>query len=105
MTKVKLNPIIEQAHGHLGDVVFRRTRGGALSLIRKADMSNVTWSPAQLAQRERFRQAMIYARAAMAAPQVRAIYEREAASRGKRPYELAISDYFKGRNLLAAKPR
>lgn len=36
----------------------------------------------------------------MAEPKVRERYEKEAARKGKRPYDLAVSDYLKGRNLL-----
>jgi len=36
----------------------------------------------------------------MAEPKVRRKYEKEAAKKNKRPFDLAVSDYFKGRNLL-----
>jgi hypothetical protein len=36
----------------------------------------------------------------MADPKVRARYEKEAVKKGKRPFDLAVSDYFKERNLL-----
>jgi hypothetical protein len=100
MTKIKLNPIIEQARGQLGEMVFRRTQSGGTSLIRKPDMSKVAWSEAQAAQRERFRQAVAYARAALADPQARAVYEREATRKGKRAFDLAVSDWFHERELL-----
>ncbi len=41
MTRAKLNSIVEELSGQMGDVVFRRRRGGGMSLIRKADMSTV----------------------------------------------------------------
>ena len=93
MAKVKLNPMFEEVHGKFGDMVFRRMRNGRLSLIRKADMSKVKWSPAQQANRQRFREAVAYARQALANPQLRATYEAVAAQTGKRPIEVAISDY------------
>ena len=99
MAKVKLNPIIEQIHGQMGEMVLRRTRGGGTTLMRKPDMSGVAWSAAQVAHRERFRQAIIYARAAMSDPQLRAAYEQEAALKDKRPFELAVSDFFHGRTI------
>ena len=95
MAKVKLNPMFEEVHGKFGDMVFRRTRNGGLSLIRRANMSNVEWSPAQQANRQRFREATAYARQALADPQVRAAYEEMAAQTGKRPIEAAISDYLR----------
>ena len=37
----------------------------------------------------------------MADPQVRAIYEDMAREQDWRPYHVAVSDYFKGKSLLA----
>ena len=88
MAKVKLDPMFEEVHGRFGDMVFRR-----LSLIRRADMSKVKWSPAQQANRQRFRAAVAYARQALANSQLRATSEGVAAQTGKRPIESAISDY------------
>ena len=42
----------------------------------------------------------MYATAAMAEPKVHRRCEKEAAMKNKRPFDLAVSDYFKGRNLL-----
>lgn len=83
----------------MNNLTFRRMYGRQ-TLIKKPDMSKVEWSEAQQAHRLRFKLAVIYARRAMANTQVRTRYEAEAASKGKRPFDLAISDYFKGRNLL-----
>ena len=47
--------------------------------------------------------ASAYAKTTMIAPEVRAACEKLAAEQHKRPYDLAISDYFKGRNLLSSK--
>ena len=63
-------------------------------------MSKVKWSPAQKEHRQRFRRAVAYAHAALADEKVRAIYVKEAAQKGKRPFDLAVSDYFKDRDLL-----
>ena len=64
-----------------------------MSLIRKADMSNVKWSPAQQANRQRFREAAAYAKQLLADPQVRATYKEIGAKQGKRASEVAISEY------------
>ena len=103
MTKVRLNPLIEEFHGTLFDVVFKKSPYGNLIVTKRPDMSKVKWSKAQKAHRERFKQATEYAKAAMADPNVRAVYESMAASEHKRPYALALSDYFKGNDLLAKK--
>jgi hypothetical protein len=93
MAKAKLNPILLELHGKVGNMVFRRTRNGGVSLIRKADMSNVKWSPAQVANRQRFREAVAYAKQRLADPQARVTYEEIAAKQGKRALEVAVSEY------------
>lgn len=67
------------------------------------DMSEVEWSLAQIAQRERMKQANAYAKAAMADPKVRAIYKKMAKKKKRQPFRVAVSDYFKGNDLLAKK--
>lgn len=84
----------------MGDLVFRTTANGGTSLIKRADMSKVEWSDAQKDHRQRMKAANVYAKAALADSTVRRKYEKEAAKRGMTPYNLAISDYFKGRTLL-----
>jgi hypothetical protein len=87
----------------MGNIVFRRSHTGEMCITKLPDMSNVQWSEAQQAHRQRFKQAVIYAKAAMAEPIVRIQYEKAAVQAGKRPFDLAVSDYFKGKNLLAKK--
>jgi hypothetical protein len=100
MAKITLNQIVVDVRGKVGEFVFRRTHTGEVILSKVPDMSNVTWSDAQQAHRQRFKEAVAYAKAAMAEPKVRAVYEKMAAEQHKRPFDLAVSDYFKGRNLL-----
>ena len=105
MAKVKLNPIIEELTGRLGNLVFRRTHTGNVSLIKSPNMSHVQWSPAQEAHRRRFKEAVAYARSAMADPEIRQIYEQMAVEKkkNKRPFDMAVSDYFQGNDLLIKK--
>ena len=98
MAKITLNPIFNDIHGTVDNLTFRRMHGRQ-TVIKKPDMSNVEWSPAQQAHRERFKQAVIRARAALADPEVRARYEEQAAARGKRPFDLAVSDCYQGRDV------
>ena len=98
MAKITLNPIFNDIHGTVDNLTFRRMHGRQ-TVIKKPDLSHVEWSPAQQAHRKRFRLAVAYARSAMADPKVRARYEEESAARGKRPFDLAVSDYFKGRDM------
>ena len=101
MVKVKLNSMLTEAHGKFGDFVLRRSHTGETILSKIPDMSKVQWSEAQQAHRQRFKEAVAYAKAAIADPQIRVQYEKSAAEQHKRPFDLAISDYFKGRNLLS----
>jgi len=103
MTKVRFKPSIEHFQGTFYDVVFKLSPQGKPIVTRRPDMSNVEWSEAQTAQRERFKLANEYAKAAMANPEVRLIYEERAAKENRRPYRVAFSDYFQGNDLLSRK--
>jgi hypothetical protein len=105
MTKAKLNPILEQLTGKIGNMVFRLAHTGKLSLIKSPDMSRVKWSTAQKEHRQRFKHAVAYARAAIADPEIRPIYVQMAMEKqnSKRPFDMAVSDYFQGNNLFLKK--
>ena len=103
MAKIILSPMFQEIRGRLGDYVFRRTHTGEVILSKVPDMSRVKWSKAQKAHRQRFKKAVVYARAAMAEPKVRVVYEKMAAKMNKRPFDMAVSDYFKGNDLLSKK--
>lgn len=102
MAKAKLHPLLEGISGRFKGLVFRLAHNGKTSVYISPDMSRVEWSPAQVAQRERFAEASAYAKAAIADPEVRAVYERMSLEKknNKRPYDMALSDYTKGNNLL-----
>jgi len=100
MAKVRLNPALEQVRGQLAGFVYR-VRYGGQTISKPPDMSRVVWSAAQVEHRQRFRRAVAYARAALADKKLHALYVKEAAHKGQRPFDLAVSDYFKGRDLLA----
>lgn len=101
MPRVRFTSGVEQLQGTLTDVVFKLSPQGKPIVTKCPDMSGVEWSEAQTAQRDRFRQANEYAKAAMADPRLRALYEKMAAGTKRQPYRLAFSDYFKGRDLRA----
>lgn len=101
MAKIILNPMIKELRGKMGDVVYRVSPSGKQTVMKAPDMSKVKWSKAQKDNRKRFKQAIAYARAAMADPKVSKIYEKRAAKQNKRPFHLAVSDYFKGKDLLS----
>lgn len=99
MAKVALNPALQEIHGRLAGFVYR-IRYGKQTISKTPDMSNVKWSAAQIEHRRRFKLAVAYARLAMDNEKIRLQYMAEAEEKGKRPFDLAVSDYFKGRNLL-----
>lgn len=102
MAKIKLPPLFAGLRGRLRNLVFRTSPNGRVTVYVKPDMSQVKWSAAQIAQRERLAEASAYAKAATADPHICAIYEQRSMERNKtrRPYDMAVSDYFKGNNLL-----
>ena len=102
MAKATLNPVFDLFTGKIGNLIFRRAHTGKLSVIYRPDMSRVKWSSAQKAHRQRFKEAVLYAKAAMQDPAVRSVYEQMAAEKksNKRPFDMAVSDYFAGNNLL-----
>lgn len=93
MAKVKLNPILEQIRGQVGDLVFRRYGDGVV-LSQKPDRTGAAPSAAQLAHRERFRQAAFYGRTVMADPEARALYTEAARQRRQPVYSLTLADFF-----------
>lgn len=103
MSKVKLDPLFVEISGTMGNFVFKRSRKGEAIVARRPRKSQTRPSEAQKAQRERFKLAVAYARAAMADPAVRVIYEELARKEGLSVFAAAQSDYFKGIDLLARK--
>ena len=97
--KVELNPTIERFHGKIGGLTYR-VMYGKQTVMKTPDMSNVQWSEAQQENRQRFRQAIAYARAAMADPKVRAHYEKRGKKANRQAFRVAVSDFYAGKNLL-----
>jgi len=92
MAKVQLNPVMEKMSGKIGDLVFKRFQDEVV-VARKPDRTNVVLTPAQAAHNERFRQATVYAKASLADPVARAVYEAAAKEKGKPVFALAVGDY------------
>ena len=93
MAKVKLNPILEGIRGQVGDLVFKRYGEGVV-ISRKPDFEGREWTEAQLAARERFRQAALYGKMVMADPEAKAVYEEAAKAKGKPVFSLTVADFF-----------
>jgi hypothetical protein len=93
MARVKLNPVLEGIRGQVGDLVFKRY-GDEVVISRKADPTGKPPSEAQLAHRERFREAALYGKLVMADPERKALYEEEAAAKGQPVFSLTLADFF-----------
>jgi hypothetical protein len=93
VAKAKLNPILQEVRGKVGDLVFRKTDSGLL-LTRKADLDGHTPTEAQAMAQERFRQATVYGKTVMADPETKALYDTEAQNRGVPVFSLTVADFF-----------
>lgn len=107
MPKVRFDPIIKWFTGRLGDLVYRRAHNGTVSVYLSPDMTRVKWSKAQKTHRQRMGEAFRYASAAIADPDIRAMYVQLAIEQDKnpkRPFDIAVSDYYHtGNDLLWKK--
>ena len=102
--KVELNPTVERFRGKIGGMTYR-VMYGKQTAMKTPDMSKVQWSEAQKASRERFAEAIAYARKAMADPTVRAHYEKLGKKANRQPFRVAVSDFLVGKNLLEKTAR
>jgi hypothetical protein len=97
MAKVKLNPLLQEIHGKVGDLVFRRTPGGETIVYEAPKKSRGNTRYAQKVQQHHLKEAHAYARSAMADPEIKARFEEEAKKEKKSAYLLALSKYWKAR--------
>ena len=102
MAKVILDAPFQRITGKIGKLSYRWMHGQQ-TVMKTPDMSRVKWSAAQNANRQRFAQAIHYAKQAMADPQASVFYEKLGKETGRQPFRVAVSDYFKGVDLLSEK--
>jgi hypothetical protein len=79
--------------GQREGLVFKRY-GDKVIVSRKPDLSDHEPTEAQLAHRERFRQAVLFGEMVRADPEAKAIYDEAAEARGKPMLSLAVADFF-----------
>ena len=101
MAIVKLGPLLQEVHGKIGDLVFRRGPNGQTIVSKVPQKKKKKSKKAQKAEKERRarqRQLMYeahdYARAAMANPEMREHYEQQARRKRKQAYSLAFASFF-----------
>jgi hypothetical protein len=102
MAKVELIPPFKRIQGKIGKLSYRWMHGQQ-TVMKTPDMSKVEWSEAQKASRQRFAEAIRYAKKAMADPRARAQYEKQGKKAGRQPFRVAVSDFLAGNNLLEKK--
>lgn len=95
MTRVKLKDAIQEIGGILYEVELNRSGQEEGIVIEHPYEPHGKSSEAQKAHRQHFKEAVAYAKAAMADPDMWAIYEKRAAKEHSIPYRVALSDYLK----------
>ncbi len=94
MGESRKNLATEGLSGLVGNFVFRRRKDdGKIFVSRKPGSFDGTVTAAQKVIQDKFVQATIYAKAAIAVPAIKAAY-KEVATRGKSAYNMAVADYF-----------
>src|SRR5829696_1040985 len=104
--RVRLHPMFQWIRGKMGKIVYRLSHNGEVSAYPAPDMTKVVWSPAQRAQRLKMKRATAYAQLAIREPEIRQYYVEMAKQRKKnprRPFDMAVSDYSQGNDLLWQK--
>jgi hypothetical protein len=108
MARVRFHKIIEGIVGKMGYYIYRRSHNGQISVFESPFMKGlkIKWSQAQKDHRQQIGEASHYASAAVADPDLRPLYVQMALERGKnpkRPFDMAVSDYYHNRNDLLWK--
>jgi len=93
MAKVKLNPILEQIRGDVGDLVFKKF-GDRTIMSRKPDFSETRASESQIAARQRFSQAALFGKMVLADPETKSLYDAAAQRKGQPIFSLTVADFF-----------
>jgi hypothetical protein len=92
MAKVKLNPSLETIRGKIGDLIYKHPDHTQI-VARMPNRTGIVASPAQLAQKDKFRLAAIYGKAVLTDPVQKVIYEDAGARKGKPAFALAVGDF------------
>ena len=104
--RIRLHPMFQWIRGKMGKIVYRLSHNGNVSAYPSPDMSGVVWSPAQKAQRQKMARATAYGKLAIRDPELRQVYVEMAKHRKwdpRRPFDMAVSDYHDGNDLLWQK--
>ena len=95
MAKVDMNSLTQHLQGRVGDMVFRRVRGQMQAVLRPCTLRRPPPTSDQLAQQAVFKEALNYAKGALADPEKRVVYEAAAQAKNKDARALAVGDFFR----------
>jgi hypothetical protein len=101
--KIVLHPMFQWIRGK---IVYRLSHNGEVSAYPPPDMTRVVWSLAQKAQPQRLARAAAYAKLAIQYPDIRQLYvemAKQSKRHQRRPFDVAVSDYCQGNDLLWQK--
>jgi hypothetical protein len=104
MTRVRLKNAIHEIGGTLYEVEIRPSHHEEGTVRKRSHRSHPydgEASEAQKEHRQRFREAIAYAKVALAEPAVRLNYEKRTAEERRTPFRVAFSDYMYGKDLLS----
>jgi hypothetical protein len=93
MSEVDLNPTVDGYRGSIGRLVFKKYKGR--TIVSKKPVRTSEPSPEELARRERFKEAVAYAKSVLGDPVARAFYQPIALQRDISVYALAVGDFLK----------
>jgi hypothetical protein len=106
MPKIEFDDPVKAIQGKIfEDMVIKRYPNGKLVISKRPNMTKVRWSKAQKANRQHFKLAIAYAKAALADPVVRAKYEKMAKKQHRDAWHVAVSDYRNGNDLFSSKKK
>ncbi len=92
MAKAGDNIITTGLGGKLGGLIVFRNRGGRTIVATAPKNKSQHWTEAQLQHRNRFQEAVLYAKGATADPELKASYQA-AAKEGQTAYNVAVADF------------
>lgn len=92
MAKSAKNLVLHGASGKLGDQIVIRQLGGETILSQAPGRRDAEPTPSQIAQQQKFQQAVLYGRAQIADPIAKAEYEAKAGGL-KSAFNVAVADF------------
>ncbi|GGH77942.1 hypothetical protein HNQ91_003993 [Filimonas zeae] len=99
MAESKNNIVTFGLSGLVGDLLVFTKRAGKTIVSRKPDKSSVPPTPLQISVRERFREAVQYAKSILSIPAAKAMYE-EMTKPGQSAFNLAMADVWKAPQIF-----